>query len=43
LALGTDERLVSWRGWSAFAALGIIWGVPYFLIKLALPELSPLV
>jgi len=27
----------------AFAALGIIWGVPYFLIKLAVPELSPLV
>jgi drug/metabolite transporter (DMT)-like permease len=34
---------VSWRGWCAFAALGVIWGVPYFLIKLALPELSPLV
>ncbi len=27
----------------AFAGLGIIWGVPYFLIKLALPELSPVV
>jgi drug/metabolite transporter (DMT)-like permease len=25
----------------AFAALGIIWGVPYFFIKLALQELSP--
>jgi drug/metabolite transporter (DMT)-like permease len=27
----------------AFAALGVIWGVPYFLIKLAVPEISPLV
>lgn len=25
----------------AFAALGIIWGVPYFFIKLAVQELSP--
>jgi len=34
---------VSWRSWMAFAALGIIWGLPYFFIKLAVPELSPLV
>jgi drug/metabolite transporter (DMT)-like permease len=34
---------VSWRIWMAFAALGIIWGLPYFLIKLAVQELSPLV
>ena len=27
----------------AFAALGVIWGVPYFFIKIALQELSPLV
>jgi drug/metabolite transporter (DMT)-like permease len=27
----------------AFAALGIIWGVPYFFIKLAVQELSPFV
>jgi drug/metabolite transporter (DMT)-like permease len=32
---------MSWRAWAAFAALGIIWGVPYFFIKLALQELSP--
>jgi drug/metabolite transporter (DMT)-like permease len=32
---------MSWRAWMAFAALGIIWGVPYFFIKLALQELSP--
>lgn len=27
----------------AFAALGIIWGVPYFFIKLAVQELSPVI
>ncbi len=27
----------------AFAALGLIWGLPYFFIKIALQELSPLV
>ena len=34
---------MSWRAWCAFAALGIIWGVPYFFIKLAVQELSPFV
>jgi drug/metabolite transporter (DMT)-like permease len=34
---------VSCRAWAAFAALGIIWGVPYFFIKLAVQELSPFV
>jgi drug/metabolite transporter (DMT)-like permease len=32
---------VSWRGWLAFAALGIIWGLPYFFIRLAVQEISP--
>jgi len=27
----------------AFAALGVIWGLPYFFIKIAVQELSPLV
>ena len=31
------------RAWAAFAALGVIWGVPYFFIKLAVQELSPFV
>lgn len=31
------------KAWLAFAALGLIWGVPYFLIKIALQELAPLV
>jgi len=33
---------VTWRGWATFAALGIIWGLPYFFIKLAVQEISPL-
>jgi drug/metabolite transporter (DMT)-like permease len=37
------EAAVSWRGWGAFAALGIIWGLPYFFIKLSVQELSPVV
>jgi drug/metabolite transporter (DMT)-like permease len=32
---------VSWRGWFAFVALGIIWGLPYFFIKIALQEVPP--
>jgi drug/metabolite transporter (DMT)-like permease len=34
---------VSWRAWGAFAALGIIWGLPYFFIKISVQELSPVV
>jgi len=32
---------LTWRGWTAFAALGIIWGLPYFFIKIAVQEVSP--
>lgn len=32
-----------WRVWTAFAALGVIWGLPYFFIKLAVQEVSPFV
>jgi drug/metabolite transporter (DMT)-like permease len=34
---------VTWRGWTAFVALGIIWGLPYFFIKIAVQEVSPFV
>jgi drug/metabolite transporter (DMT)-like permease len=34
---------VTWRTWMAFAALCLIWGVPYYFIKLALLEVSPFV
>jgi drug/metabolite transporter (DMT)-like permease len=33
---------VGWRGWTVFAALGLIWGLPYFFIKLAVQEVAPL-
>jgi drug/metabolite transporter (DMT)-like permease len=29
------------RGWLLFAAMGVIWGIPYLLIKVAVAELSP--
>lgn len=32
---------MTWRAWATFAVLCAIWGIPYFLIKLALQELSP--
>jgi drug/metabolite transporter (DMT)-like permease len=32
---------VSKRGWLLFAALGLIWGVPYLFIKVAVGELTP--
>jgi drug/metabolite transporter (DMT)-like permease len=34
---------MTWRAWATFIALCAIWGVPYFFIKLALAELSPVV
>jgi drug/metabolite transporter (DMT)-like permease len=33
---------VNWRVSMVFAALGIIWGLPYFFIKIAVNEVSPL-
>lgn len=32
---------MSRRGWVLFLAMGVIWGVPYLLIKVAVEELSP--
>lgn len=32
---------MTWRAWITFATLCVIWGIPYFFIKLALEELSP--
>lgn len=29
------------RGWALFVALGVIWGIPYLLIKVAVADLSP--
>lgn len=32
---------MTWRTWTTFWILCVIWGIPYFLIKLALVDLSP--
>jgi len=32
---------MTWRSWLAFGALGVVWGLPYFFIKLALADISP--
>ena len=34
---------MSWRAWLAFASLGLIWGVPYFFIRIAVLEVHPFV
>ena len=34
---------MTWRGWAAFVALSVIWGLPYFFIKVAVQEVSPLI
>jgi drug/metabolite transporter (DMT)-like permease len=34
---------VTWRVWTAFVALSVIWGLPYFFIKIAGQEVSPLI
>ncbi len=33
---------MSRRGWLLFAAMGVIWGVPYLLIKIAVGQLTPI-
>ncbi len=32
---------MTWRAWIAFSVLCVLWGVPYFFIKLALIDVSP--
>jgi drug/metabolite transporter (DMT)-like permease len=32
---------VTWRAWLVFAALSVIWGIPYLFIKLAVAEVPP--
>jgi drug/metabolite transporter (DMT)-like permease len=34
---------VSWRAWLAFCALSVIWGVPYYFIRIAVQDVPPLV
>src|SRR3954465_2164742 len=37
-----DDARVSRRAWIAFAAVSVLWGIPYFLIKVAVEDTSPL-
>ncbi len=34
---------MSRRGWALFAAMSVLWGIPYLLIKVAVRELDPVV
>ena len=34
---------MSRRGWALFAAMSVIWGIPYLLIKIAVSDVSPIV
>jgi drug/metabolite transporter (DMT)-like permease len=34
---------MNWRVWLTFGALSVIWGVPYFFIRIAVQEVPPLV
>jgi drug/metabolite transporter (DMT)-like permease len=37
------NRAMSKRGWLLFLALGLLWGMPYLLIRIAVKEIDPLV
>src|SRR5471032_341779 len=39
----SDRFLMSKRGWILFLALGVIWGMPYLLIRIAVESIDPLV
>jgi drug/metabolite transporter (DMT)-like permease len=36
-----EDRAVTKRGWVLFASMAMIWGIPYFLIRVAVKELEP--
>jgi len=36
-----QDQDVTKRGWVLFAAMGFIWGIPYFLIRVAVKQLEP--
>lgn len=37
----SSPSIMTWRAWIVFAILCVIWGIPYFFIKLALEDISP--
>lgn len=36
-----DHRHITTEGWVLFGVMGVVWGVPYLLIKVAVEDLSP--
>jgi drug/metabolite transporter (DMT)-like permease len=38
-----EDRPVTKRAWVLFAAMAVIWGIPYFLIRVAVKQLEPAV
>jgi drug/metabolite transporter (DMT)-like permease len=36
-----EDLRVTKRGWVLFAAMAVIWGIPYFLIRVAVKQLAP--
>src|SRR5690606_22666149 len=38
---GKGSEALSRRGWVLFLAMGLIWGIPYLLIKIAVEEFAP--
>ena len=38
---GSVHQAMTRRGWFLFAAMGVLWGVPYLLIKVAVKQMSP--
>src|SRR4029450_2986040 len=40
-AQADGEPRLSRRGWILFLAMGVIWGIPYLLIKVAIEDLPP--
>ncbi len=38
---GPSGRALTRRGWALFGSLGVIWGLPYLLVKVAVRDMSP--
>jgi drug/metabolite transporter (DMT)-like permease len=41
MAAGASAAAMTRRGWILFAAMCVIWGIPYLMIRVAVRELSP--
>src|SRR5262249_33793591 len=37
----SGRRRMTRKGWALFVALGVIWGIPYLLVKVAVSDLRP--